>query len=273
MLAPPRIFDALRSIGLNLYERKLWVALLARGVSTAGELSQITGVPRSRTYDTMESLAERGFIIIQTARPLKFIAIPPREALERVKKKIEDELKITLDRIDELLKSPTVKELDEMYKRGLKLVEPEELTGALKGKVSVTQQTVNMFKDAKSQINILTTPEGLNDLARAYLGLLKGVKKRGVNIRVASVVNEGCSDAIKALSGVAEVKSINEKEIPITGSFCTVDGKELIFSLTDSQVDPSQHLAIWSRSEHATENVFQPLFEVVWAKSKKVKVG
>jgi hypothetical protein len=72
------------------------------------------------------------------------------------------------------------------------------------------------------------------------------------------------------LSEIAKVRAIDEKEVPITGTFCTVDGKELVLSLTDSKVDPTQQLAFWSRSEYAAENVFQPLFEIVWAKSKKV---
>jgi hypothetical protein len=36
-----------RAFGLNLYEVKLWAALLSRGVSTAGELSDIADVPPS----------------------------------------------------------------------------------------------------------------------------------------------------------------------------------------------------------------------------------
>ena len=46
MLASQKVLDSLKGIGLNLYERKLWVALLARGTSTAGELSAMATVPR-----------------------------------------------------------------------------------------------------------------------------------------------------------------------------------------------------------------------------------
>ena len=38
-----------RFFNLNLYEVKIWTALLSRGVSTAGELSDIANVPRSRS--------------------------------------------------------------------------------------------------------------------------------------------------------------------------------------------------------------------------------
>ena len=36
-----------RLFGLNTYEAKIWAALLSRGVSTAGEISDIAHVHRS----------------------------------------------------------------------------------------------------------------------------------------------------------------------------------------------------------------------------------
>ena len=41
---------------LNIYETKVWLALLSKGISSAGEIAEISGVPRSRTYDVLESL-------------------------------------------------------------------------------------------------------------------------------------------------------------------------------------------------------------------------
>ena len=72
-----------RSFGLNLYEVKLWTALLSRGVSTAGELSDIADVPRSRTYDVLESLERKGFVVVKPEKPIRYLAIAPNEVLER----------------------------------------------------------------------------------------------------------------------------------------------------------------------------------------------
>ena len=74
-----------RYFGLNLYEVKIWTALLSRGVSTAGELSDIANVPRSRSYDVLESLEKKGFIIMKLGKPIKYIAVDPEEVVERVK--------------------------------------------------------------------------------------------------------------------------------------------------------------------------------------------
>ena len=44
---------------LNVYETKVWLALLGKGVASAGEIASISGVPRSRTYDVLEGLEKR----------------------------------------------------------------------------------------------------------------------------------------------------------------------------------------------------------------------
>ncbi|MBN1502852.1 hypothetical protein JW930_04865, partial [Candidatus Woesearchaeota archaeon] len=50
MIVDKNFINKLRDFGLNTYESKIWAALLSRGVSTAGELSDIANVPRSRSY-------------------------------------------------------------------------------------------------------------------------------------------------------------------------------------------------------------------------------
>jgi len=82
MVATTELLDALKSIGLNLYERKIYVSLLAKGVATAAEVSELATVPRSRSYDVLESLAEKGFVVVQPSKPIKYVALKPAEALE-----------------------------------------------------------------------------------------------------------------------------------------------------------------------------------------------
>lgn len=270
MLASPKVMDALKGIGLNLYERRLWVALLARGTSTAGELSEIANVPRSRSYDVLQSLADRGFVVVQTAKPIRYVAVAPDEALERSKKKLEEEVLRMHERIDELKDSPLMRELNEVFQQGLKLISPEEMTGALKGKYSVLQQMETMFRGASQRINIVTTPEGMNELFENHLDVLKKAKDKGVEIKIATNDTEKCADAVKALLNMAEVRTIDEKEIPIQGRFFVVDGKQLAFGLTDAKVHSTQDMVLWSKSEHAAGNVLEPIFKLVWAHSKPV---
>ena len=269
MIASQRVLDVLKSIGLNLYERKLWVALLAKGSATAGELAEIANVPRSRAYDILQSLAEKGFVIVQGGKPIRYVAVEPEEALERFKRKYEEKIKEMTERIERIKESPIMKELENLYQKGLKFVEPEEITGAIKGNL-LRRQLERMFKNASKKINIITTPEGLKDIFSSHFNVLREAKERGVQIRVATTYDRKYKNILDAFSQIADVRFINPKKLPIHGKFAIVDGKELILGLTNPKEVPStQEIAVWSRSEHAARGLLEPLFNLIWENAKK----
>ena len=61
---------------------------VSRGVSTAGELSNISDVPRSRTYDVLESLEKKGFALVKLGKPVKYIGVKPKMILEKLKNNV-----------------------------------------------------------------------------------------------------------------------------------------------------------------------------------------
>ena len=265
MVVSQAILDALKQIGLNLYERKLWVALISRGTSTAGELSSLAKVPHSRTYDVLESLAEKGFVMLQTAKPLKYVAIAPNEALERVKKKIKEDAEITVDRINQFQKSPALKELERIYKKGVELIEPGEMTGSLRGRDALYQQLETLFKNAKNNIFILTTAKNLTDLQAIHWDALKKASDRGVKIRIAASYEKNVLPIIEKLKSFAEIRKISKPDI--VGRFFVVDDSHVVMALTDEEeVHPTQDLAFWSQSEHVAGDVLKPIFDLMWQK-------
>lgn len=272
MLASSEVMDALKSIGLNLYERKLWVALLAKGVATAGELSAVANVPRSRSYDVLQTLADKGFVVVQTSKPLKYVAVAPEEALEKSKEKLKESYEREVNRIDRLQDSKIVSELEQVHQKGLQLVLPEDLTGSLKGRYSVLQQMDSMLRNASDSVNIVTTPTGLNELYENQFNILKKLKNKGVKIRIATKKDERCSDAIKAFSGIAEIKNISDMKVPLHGNFYVIDGKQLSMGLSDPEsVHTSQQMMFWTKSNYAAENLGKPLFDLVWHNATDVK--
>jgi sugar-specific transcriptional regulator TrmB len=267
MVASQHVLDALRQIGLNLYERKLWVALLSRGTATAGELSSLSKVPHSRTYDVLESLAEKGFVMAQASKPLKYMAIAPTESLERAKKKIKEDFEITVDRITKLQSSSIVKELDKIFKNGVQLVEPGEMTGALKGRKALHNQLESLFKTAKQSISILTTIEGLNDLHANHADLLKKIAGKGVKVRIAIPDSKDAVQAAAKFKGLAEVRKVNKA---IEGRFAIIDNSHFVIALTDEQIHPTQDFSLWTQSEHVAANVISPLFDMLWKSAETV---
>ena len=135
-------------LGLNIYEAKLWTALLSRGISTAGELSDIANVPRSRSYDVLESLEKKGFIIQKLGKPIKYVALPPAEVLERVKKQIKLEADKQMVTMEQLKDSEVISELESLHAKGIELVEPSDMAGSIRGKSSVYDQMELLIKTA-----------------------------------------------------------------------------------------------------------------------------
>src|SRR3989339_2177357 len=86
MIIKPELVKRIKEyFNLNIYETKIWLALLSKGIASAGEVAELSGVPRSRAYDVLESLEKRGFAIIKIGKPVKYIAVKPTEVIERMK--------------------------------------------------------------------------------------------------------------------------------------------------------------------------------------------
>lgn len=271
MVASQDTLDALEDIGLNMYERKIYSALLGRGVSTAGELSEMTNVPRSRAYDVLESLAEKGFAVIKSSKPMEYVAIPPNQAIENIKKQHRQELEEKLGKLDGFKESEAVAELEELYDQGLDLVEPAEMSGSLKGKHQIEQHVGTMFQEADDSIKILTSEEGLQDLRDNHYNLLKEAKEQGVNVRLLAPVTEENADVVDDISEFAEVRHLEDKdefEIP-NGRFAVVDNDALTMSMTHDEVHNTQETAFWSKSDHMAEETLSPMFDVLWHHSEE----
>lgn len=268
MVGTIETLDALKSIGLNLYERKIFVALLAKGVATAAEVSEIASVPRSRSYDVLESLADKGFVVVQPSKPIKYVALKPSEALDRTKDNITRGHNEMIERIEKMKSSPILGQLDGVYKQGLNLVEPTEMTGTMKGSFIINRQLKSIFKEAKKSINIVTTEQGLSELCSNHSRSLKKLSKSGIKVKILAPVDAAARAMVAELSQVADVRRLGQP----MGRFAIVDNSHVLMGLTDDRkVHESQHVAFWASSPHAAERIMAPLFNQLWESGSSVK--
>jgi HTH-type transcriptional regulator, sugar sensing transcriptional regulator len=82
--------DQLRSIrdltelGLTTYEAKAYVALIGRDSFTAAQVARQGGLPRQRIYDVLGSLVEKGLASTRPGSVVKYAAVAPELAIERL---------------------------------------------------------------------------------------------------------------------------------------------------------------------------------------------
>ncbi|MCF7866533.1 hypothetical protein K9L67_04005 [Candidatus Woesearchaeota archaeon] len=265
MLVKKDFLDKLKDFGINSYEAKIWTALLSRGVSTAGELSDIANVPRSRSYDVLESLEKKGFVVMKIGKPIKYIAIPPEEVLERVKKNVKEESERAVKQIDEIKNTEILNDLMNLHQNGVDMIDPTDLSGSIKGRDSLHDQLNMMIKEAEKSIVLVTSQEGLIRKAESLLKNLKKAHARGVTIRIAAPIEKETED-IKELKKIAEIKNIKLK-----ARFCITDSSAVMFMLSDdAEVHPTYDIGVWVNTP-LFASALQQLFETTWEKTEKIK--
>ena len=166
-----------RFFSLNLYEVKVWAALLSRGVATAGELSDIANVPRSRSYDVLESLEKKGFVIMKLGKPIKYIAVPPSEVIERVKKNMHEEALMKVKRLDDMKNTDVLGELQSLHNQGIEVVEPTDLSGSIKGRHNLYNHLELTIKNAQKSVTMMTTSQGFMRKVEGLKPVFEKLKK------------------------------------------------------------------------------------------------
>jgi sugar-specific transcriptional regulator TrmB len=133
----------LKEIGMSEYEAKVYVILSALRVASAREIHEQTKIPRGRIYETLTSLAQKGFIVSSGKSPARYSPVDVIQTIERLKRE-------------------SVKSLEGLYER-LKALEtetPEPMQGyELRTEWTRDNQIRMMLRRAKSEIILLCNDE------------------------------------------------------------------------------------------------------------------
>lgn len=90
------LLDILQSTGLTQYESKTLIALISAGSNTPFHISKISGIPRARIYDTLDSLADKGLAMreVMNDGTKTYRSIPIDVFLEQQKQKWNNSYKV-----------------------------------------------------------------------------------------------------------------------------------------------------------------------------------
>jgi sugar-specific transcriptional regulator TrmB len=224
MINPREMIKKTRSFGLNSYEAKLWAALLSKGVSTAGELSDIANVPRSRSYDVLESLEKKGFVVMKLGKPIKYLAVPPKKVIERVKEQLEKNTERQLSYIKHTNLNNIITTFQELYERSTD--HTKDIAAVIRGRKNIYKHLAFLFKDAKEGILLSTEPK--------------------------TKEHQAIIDETKTKTTI--------KPLDVGLRMCLVDEESaLIFPVKEAEAHPDYDLCIWIKNKHTTKFLKQIL--------------
>lgn len=265
MIFKDELLKKLRSaFDLNIYEVKIWTALLCRGVATAGELSDISQIPRSRSYDVLDSLEKKGFVMMKLGKPINYIAIEPNEILRRVKDKVQKRSEERMVELDNVKNETIFDDLQLLYTQGIKKIDPTNLSGSLKGRDTVYAQLKSMLEKATNEVIISTTEAGALRKIKKFKTLFTKLASKGVKIKLAAPFSKNVEKSLDEIKGIVKVKSLPG----IDGRFCVVDRKEALFFVSnDIDVHETYDSAVWISTPFFAE-AFGTMFDSVWKDGK-----
>jgi HTH-type transcriptional regulator, sugar sensing transcriptional regulator len=237
---------------LNIYETKVWLALLSKGVVSAGETAELSGVPRSRTYDVLESLAKRGFAIVKIGKPVKYIAVEPKSVLEKMKTQTMSEAQEKVKRLSDLKETSEYSELEDLHKSGIAPIRLEDLSGHVRGRANIISKLKSLFDNAEKEVTICTSVSDFEDKSRILLPTLEKLNKNEVKVRISLF---GDSERIKKLVNKHNLKI---KSTENQGRFFIADKKESFFMINPENSD--EEVGIWLSSPYFT-TVFAGMFD------------
>jgi sugar-specific transcriptional regulator TrmB len=265
-----RLVEQLRGAGLTSYESEAYLALLRRREMTAEEISQMTTVPITRVYGTLEQLMLKGFARIGQSRPKRFHAISPdaarREYLTHLRRNFETSLLTVEEKMRHLQR-----QVEPIYVESHMQVKAEELLEPLED-LKITEKRTGYYVQKASKEVLIST--ALFSWLPKLKTQLRDALTRGVSVRI--LMQLGDSQMRKHLDELrklgAQIRDTPDPWHPVRGTL--IDGNDLIFVIWAAEEGERYWNPIVYTPNH-TKNpglirIFRESFEYRWSNSKRM---
>ena len=213
------------------------MALASLDTGTARDVSQVSDVPRTRVYDAIDELHDRGLVDIQQSSPKQFWAI----SAETVSRSFEHELQSRT----ELLRT-ALSELEPAERRA-----EQRGVWTVDGQPAITERVRKFFESAEEEIVYMTVEDILTE------DLIEGLGEaadRGVTIKLAGVSGDVQDRIQDSIPGATMFESLWVWSDTSAGRLMMVDGQRTLVSVLvngedASLSDPRTETAIWGEGE------------------------
>lgn len=93
MSRTPVAVEHLRELGFSQYEARAYVGLLRMSEPATGyALSNSTGIPQPKVYETLRRLADKGVVVQVGSEPARFVGVAPRQVLSSLDQEFRQRL-------------------------------------------------------------------------------------------------------------------------------------------------------------------------------------
>jgi len=196
--------EILQQLGLKQYEAECFVGLSRMTTGTAKRLSEATDVPRTRVYDAIRVLEEKGLVETQHTSPKRFRAVPLEEATETLRDQYEERI----GRLEQSLAAA----------RSIDSAEEESVQEiwSMNGHAAIANRTHELVAGAQNEVVLVVGDESA--LGENLVGTLNeldddvDVMLGAVTDPVREAIREAVPEAKTFISGLDWLRSDSEEE-------------------------------------------------------------
>lgn len=206
--------EALKSLGLTKYEALVYIGLLRVNEATATEVHEISGVPRASVYPVLDRLVQRDIVNISHTSPRRFRAFPPKDGINRLMQRIEDQAEYLTDALEEIYTERS--EVD----RGA-----QDLIWTIYGTENIMSRVADALTHAEEEIRILSC---LKLIKIRILPMLNNAIQRNVRIEIVTDQWEGAVPPGLVVRIKKPPKGHDRFGRDITGGLFLIDQKKVL---------------------------------------------
>ncbi|HEX2996830.1 MAG TPA: TrmB family transcriptional regulator [Anaerolineales bacterium] len=216
----------LTHLGFTEYEAKAYLALLHQSPLTGYAIARASGVPRSKIYEVLGSLVERGDVLVSHGEPVQYTPKQPTELIASRRRTVEQQFSAAEQGLEQFLSQNI----------------PNDLIWDIRGRDEILSRLCEVIGRAKEQILLQIWEEDVPAIREV---LLKAAKR---NVAV-TLVAYGEPDlpfarVYKHEPGAEEITS----EYGGRWLILSIDGREIVAGIVsmgkDSRAAWSSHLGI-----------------------------
>ncbi|ADO55084.1 TrmB family transcriptional regulator [Paenibacillus polymyxa] len=101
MKSKPNILEILRDLNFSEYEAKAYVTLLESSPLSGYAVSLNSGVPRSKIYEVLSGMVNRGDIMVSQENTPLYVPLPPHELIAQRKRKAEQIFNVAQESLEQ----------------------------------------------------------------------------------------------------------------------------------------------------------------------------
>ncbi len=228
----------LKSYGLTEYQARAYLALLDFGTAAGSQIPAHSRVPRTRVYETMQQLHEKGLVTILPEKPLRYRAVPLANYLRTQADDLRRKAQTLATDASALSREFAVSPQAAPEERGR--------FEALYGRRNVRDRLIEMYEHAEERVVMIGSAHSPARILRGLGPTLEEKSMNGVRAKLAFFTDAENETEVRALSRFCEVRHI-DFFTPVERH--GADGRQFLMSHPIPDDDSSsrgEDIAIWT---------------------------